>query len=161
MSDADPVDLHLTTEVQFTYELRDASRLLLRLLKTRIAAHNLTLQQYFLLRQLWDADGTGQSTLSARLQTTQPATVATIDTLEKRKLVKRVRGVDDRRVVRVHLTPSGRALRETLLGYAFEFSSQAVAGLDPNEVTMLRGLLGRVRANLHAIEDQLVSELRA
>jgi DNA-binding MarR family transcriptional regulator len=147
-------DVHEAREVQFSYELRDASRLLLNALKTRIAAHNVTLPQYFLLRQLWEAEGTGQSLLTERLQTTQPATVATIDALEKRGLVRRVRGTDDRRTVSIHLTPKGRTLRDTLLTYAYDISSRSLEGLGEKDVATLRKLLGRVRANLESIAGE-------
>ena len=143
-----PADAHTAAEIRFAYELRETSRLLLNTLKREIEPHGITLTQYFLLRQLWDEEGINQSELSERLATTQPATVATVDSLEKRRLIKRVRGTDDRRVVRIFLTAKGRAMRTTLLRYAYGIAADALAGLSASDVAHLRSALGAVRANL-------------
>ncbi len=137
-------------ELQLSYDIRETSRLLLDRLKRRIAPYKVTLTQYFLMRQLWDEEGISQATLSARLETTQAATVPMIDGLEQRGFVQRVRDGADRRVTRIYLTAEGRALRATLLGYAREISRDAFADLDGAECERLRALLERVRANLLA-----------
>jgi DNA-binding MarR family transcriptional regulator len=151
--DAGSDDILSMPELQLSYEIRETSRILLDLLKRRIARHKVTLTQYFVMRQLWDEEGISQATLSARLQTTQAATVPMIDGLADRGLVQRVRDGADRRVVRVYLTPEGRALRAVLLDYAHDISAQAVDGLSPADFTQLRSLLERVRTNLAAIDD--------
>jgi DNA-binding MarR family transcriptional regulator len=141
-------DVRALDELMFSYELRETSRLLLALLKRRTEPHGITLTQYFLLRHLWDDEGINQSEISERLGTTQPATVATVDSLEKRRLIKRVRSTDDRRMVRLYLTAKGRTLRDTLLDYARALSLQALDGVGPSDVVKLRALLGLVRGNL-------------
>lgn len=143
-------DVRALDEVRFCYELRETSRLLLAVLKRRTEPHGITLAQYFLLRHLWDDEGINQSELSERLGTTQPATVATVDSLEKRRLIKRMRSTDDRRMVRLYLTAKGRTMRDTLLGYARELSLQALDGVGPADLAKLRALLGDVRENLTA-----------
>ncbi|HEY5348814.1 MAG TPA: MarR family transcriptional regulator [Candidatus Lustribacter sp.] len=143
-------DVRALDELQFSYELRETSRLLLAVLKRCTEPRGITLAQYFLLRHLWDDEGINQSELSERLGTTQPATVATVDSLEKRRLIKRVRSTDDRRMVRLYLTAKGRTMRDTLLGYARELSLQALDGVAPADVAKIRSLLAHVRANLAA-----------
>lgn len=145
-----PADAHTASEILFGYELRETSRVLLNALKEHIDAHGITLTQYFLLRQLWDEEGINQSELSERLATTQPATVATVDSLEKRGLIKRVRGTDDRRVARIFLTAKGRTMRTTLLRYAYAVSTEALDGMSATDIARLRESLARVRANLEA-----------
>jgi DNA-binding MarR family transcriptional regulator len=153
----DPDEVHddilAMPELQLSYEIRETSRLLLDLLKRRITAHRVTLTQYFVMRQLWDEDGISQATLSARLATTQAASVPMIDALELRGLVQRVRDGADRRITRIFLTPEGRALRITLLGYARAISRQATATFTPAEIDGLRSSLACFRANLAAIDD--------
>jgi DNA-binding MarR family transcriptional regulator len=139
-------------ELQLSYDIRETSRLLLDILKRRISPHKVTLTQYFLMRQLWDEEGISQATLSARLETTQAATVPMIDGLEARGIVQRVRDGADRRVTRIYLTAEGRALRATLLGYAREISALAFERLDGTEREQLRGLLERVRVSLLATD---------
>jgi DNA-binding MarR family transcriptional regulator len=151
--DAGSDDILSMPELQLSYEIRETSRILLDLLKRRIARHKVTLTQYFVMRQLWDEEGISQATLSARLQTTQAATVPMIDGLAERGLVQRVRDGADRRVVRIYVTPEGRALRAVLLDYAHDISAQAVEGFTPADLTLLRSLLERFRTNLATIDD--------
>jgi DNA-binding MarR family transcriptional regulator len=141
-------DVRALDELQFSYELRETSRLLLAVLKRSTEPHGITLAQYFLLRHLWDDEGLNQSELTERLGTTQPATVATVDSLEKRRLIKRIRSTEDRRVVQLYLTAKGRVMRDTLLGYAHDLSFQALDGVGVPDVAKMRTLLARVRANL-------------
>ena len=137
-------------ELQFSYALRETSRLLLNVLRKYLQPHNITLTQYFLLRQVWDAEGISQSELSERLGTTQPATVATVDSLEARGLILRVRSTKDRRVVRLMITPKGRRVRATLLAYAQQGSEAALTGMNAADIARLRSLLERVQGNLEA-----------
>ena len=146
--------LHAAPEIQFTHELRDTSRLLLRLLAVRIAKYGITLPQYFSLRQLWEEDGIGLGTLAERIQTTQPATVAIVDALEKRGLIERVRGVDDRRIVRIHLTGQGREMRATLLEHAYDLAACSFGGMSAGDAERFRASLRRMRENLRALDAQ-------
>ncbi len=143
-------DLRFAAELRFSYELRETSRVLLSVLKARIEPLGLTLTHFFLLRHLWDAEGINQRELSERLETTQPATVATLDALVKRGLVKRVRTNEDRRMARIFLTAKGKAMRKRLLHFAHELSTGALRGFAPADVALFRTMLAQVRTNLEA-----------
>lgn len=145
-----PADILTALEVAVVHELRVTSGTLLKVLKGRLAAHGITLAQFSLLRELWTENGIKQNELSERLGTTQPATVVTIDSLEKRDLIRRERGTDDRRVVRIFLTPEGAELRDVILGYAYDLAQAAVVGLPPAEVELVRTRLIAMRTNLEA-----------
>ena len=153
-----PADILTSWEIAVVHELRTASGTLLKLLKSRFATHGITLAQFSLLRELWAQDGIKQNELSERLATTQPATVVTLDSLEKRDLIRRERGTDDRRVVRIHLTPAGQALREVLLGYAYDLAIVALDGIAPADRERVQAVLGQLRRNLEA---ELESDERA
>jgi DNA-binding MarR family transcriptional regulator len=148
-SDDEADDLHRSPEMQFSYDVRETSRVLLETLKERIEPLGLTLTQFFLLRHLWDGEGVSQTELSERLATTQPATVATLDGLEARGLVKRVRTAEDRRVARIYLTAKGRTLRSKLLAIAHASSSDALDGFSAAEIAQFRTMMERVRVNLN------------
>jgi DNA-binding MarR family transcriptional regulator len=133
------------------YDLRDTSRVLLKALQILIAPHHVTLNQFFLLRQLWEQDGVSQRQISDRMQTTEPATVAAIDGLEKRGFVKRVRDNRDRRVASIFVTPQGAALRDTLLGYARDLNRQGTAGMTRAEIATFQALMLRFKENIEAV----------
>jgi DNA-binding MarR family transcriptional regulator len=143
------------------YDLRETSRTLLRALQTRIAPHDVTLNQFFLLRQLWEGDGVSQREISERMQTSEPATVAAIDGLEKRGYVQRVRENRDRRVVSIFLTPKGEALRGILLQYAADLNRHGTATMTRAEIATLHALLLRFRENLDRYVDEPVAGTEA
>jgi DNA-binding MarR family transcriptional regulator len=70
--------------------------------------------------------------------------------LRERGLLEARADEADRRSVRLHLTPAGRAAHQVLRRRAQRLSAAAVHGLDEAERGQLLGLLARVRANLEA-----------
>jgi DNA-binding MarR family transcriptional regulator len=139
--DADP-------ERSIGYLIRETSRLILARLNVLLAPHDVTLGQYFVLRELWRHEGLTQRELSERIAIQEQSTVATIDAMEKRDLVLRVRSTQDRRKIHIHLTERGRGLREALLGHAALVINTATADFTPDELAALRALLRKLRENL-------------
>jgi MarR family 2-MHQ and catechol resistance regulon transcriptional repressor len=83
----------------------------------------------------------------ARLTVQHPAGVSRIvDELERRNLVRRVRGERDRRTIRVEPTDEGRALFERIDPFATAALESAIAVLDERE-----------RAAFHAMLDKIVA----
>ena len=131
------------------YLIRETSRLILARLQVLLAPHDVTLGQYFVLRELWQREGLTQRELSERIAIQEQSTVATIDAMEKRDLVVRVRSTEDRRKIHIYLTARGRGLRKTLLGYAARVINGATDDFDENELESLRTLLQKLRSNLN------------
>ena len=156
-----PVASQPYDELAVSYELRDTSRALLRATQALIAPHRVTLNQFFLLRQLWEKDGVSQREISERMQTSEPATVAAIDGLETRGYVKRVREGRDRRIVSIFVTPKGTALRDTLLGYARMLNECGTTGMTRAEQRTLQALLVRYKENIERYEEERVKPKRA
>jgi MarR family transcriptional regulator for hemolysin len=71
-----------------------------------------------------------------------------VDALERAGVVSRVRDPDDRRMVRVELTDAGDELFHQLRKAATAFDRRLRAGLSEEDVERLRGLLGRLDANV-------------
>ena len=130
------------------YLIRETNRLVLAQLQTLLAPHDVTLGQYFVLRELWQHEGFTQRELSERIAIQEQSTVATIDAMEKRDLVVRVRSTQDRRKIHIHLTERGRGLQRELLSYAAHVINGATSDFEPAEVESLRSLLRKLKARL-------------
>ena len=131
-----------------SYAIRDLHRRLSRALQGRIAARGVSMGQWLFLRVLCDKDGLTQRELSQRAGMMEPTTVAVVNVLEQRGLVRRVRNAYDRRKINVFLTEDGRALRGELLDVETEVNEQAVRGLAPGDVRHMLDLLRHVAANM-------------
>ena len=71
-----------------------------------------------------------------------------LDRMEREGLIARTRDPQDRRQIRVELTPEGRALHGRLRATAEAVGAKACAGLTETDQATLRRLLGRLRENL-------------
>src|SRR5829696_9133916 len=76
----------------------------------RLAAHGLTSAQWGPLLRIHKAGCAPVAELARWMMTDAGAMTRLLDRLEKKGLCKRVRCTDDRRVVRVELTPAGEAV---------------------------------------------------
>jgi DNA-binding MarR family transcriptional regulator len=70
-----------------------------------------------------------------------------IDRLEKRGLLTRVRSNEDRRVVRLALTPEGHAIAARMPGIFNGVLDNLLCGFTPEEVGFLKSMLRRVLVN--------------
>ena len=134
------------------YLVRDANRAFQRVLEKRIAPHGVTRGQWYFLRVLWTEDGLSQRELSARVGMMEPTTVIALRGMEKAGLIRRSRSADDRRVVRVHLTPKARRMRDRLLRISRGVNEQGAEGLEPSELAQFRRLIARMTENLDRVE---------
>lgn len=128
--------------------VRDVHRSFSRALQTRIAAHGVSMGQWFFLRALWAEDGLTQRELSQRVGMMEPTTVTALNGMERHGLVQRVRNPHDRRKVNIFLTAKGQALREPLLDCAAEINELAVQGIGERELAGALDVLRRVAGNL-------------
>jgi DNA-binding MarR family transcriptional regulator len=123
-------------------------------------AHDITLQQYNVLRILRGAGPDGLPTLdiAARMIEHSPGITRLLDRLESRRLVRRVRCPQDRRQVLGHATARGRCLLADLDAPVAEVSRRCLAPLDPSGTAELIRLLDAVRSttarSVHADSKQ-------
>jgi len=100
------------------------------------------------LRELWKQEGLTQSELASRLKITPATVTRMLQRMEKTGFIRREPDPDDQRVTRVFLTGAGRAVQEQVECVFRTLEAETFAGLDPEELSLLRGLLLRLRENL-------------
>ena len=106
------------------------------------AAHGLSATALDLLTALSSEDGLPHRELAGRLGLTPATLTPVVDTRERAGDVRRERDADDRRVVRVYLTESGRRRRETVADQV----DRALRDVVPREDPAVRRYLGEVLA---------------
>jgi MarR family transcriptional regulator, organic hydroperoxide resistance regulator len=145
-------DVELPPRLSSGYLVRDAHRAFQRLLERRIASYDVTRGQWYFLRVLWIIDGLSQRELSARVGMMEPTTVVALRSMERAGLIRRVRGQDDRRKVRVFLTAKAKHLRDELLVVAKSITDEAEDGVAARDLSVFRRVITRMTANLDRIE---------
>ncbi|MGK6321278.1 MarR family winged helix-turn-helix transcriptional regulator [Sphingomonas sp. DT-204] len=101
----------------------------------------LSFLQWVALKVVRDSAVTNAGELARELGITTGATTRMIDVLEMRGLMTRDRGTDDRRVVRLAITPEGRDIVEKLHGQVVPAWNEVLADFTQEEVDTLVELL--------------------
>lgn len=128
--------------------LREASTAFNRLFKAMLAPMGISYGQFQYLQGLWEGDGLTQTELTRKVGVEMAASTAILDSLEKRKLIKRVRNSSDRRKIHVYLTAAGAGLKDQLLGCAIDANKAARQGVSNAAMMALFDNLARVIRNL-------------
>ena len=119
-----------------------------RVVGRTLEPHDITVQQYNVLRILRGAGEQGLPTLeiAERMIEQAPGVTRLLDRLEAKGLVRRQRCAQDRRQVLCWLTPAGLDLVERLDEPVDSADAKAVAMLTPEEQDRLLGMLSSIRA---------------
>lgn len=112
-------------------------------LKRNLEQFNLSGPEYGIIRNLGGKALT-LSELSQRLLKVNSNTTMMVDVLEAKCLVRRERDDQDRRVVRVGLTPAGERLRAEVVPDHSRYIRDFLAEMDDDEVSDFLRLLGRL-----------------
>jgi DNA-binding MarR family transcriptional regulator len=114
------------------------------LVESVLAPLDLRLRHYRLLRLLYFDGSQPQGGLGNVLQTDRTTVVSLVDHLERKKLVKRERALEDRRAYTVTLTAKGRDLATRAIELTRELERKMFAPLSREEQEMFRRLSTRL-----------------
>lgn len=137
---------------QLCFALYSASRALTRAYAPLLEPLGLTYPQYLVLLVLWERDGVPVKQLGERLALDSGTLTPLLKRLAAQGLVERRRGEDDERVVRIHLTSAGRALRSRARKVPMELACRA--GYDLGSERAVRELV-RLRDELTALTRRI------
>ena len=119
----------------------------------RLVEHGLTSAQWGPLMRMRTSDGSTVAELARWLQVDAGAMTRLLDRLEKKQLCKRVRSTEDRRVVRVELTPQGEAAIAEVPAVLAEVMNAHLGGFSKAEWQMLRSFLKRMLETGDALRE--------
>ena len=111
-----------------------------RRLMARRATDDLTESQFGVLEALLHLGPMMQGALSQKLLTSSGNMTLVLDNLEKRNLVRRVRSVEDRRIVMIELTPAGEDLIRKIMPRQVQAITEEMSVLTPEEQAQLGSL---------------------
>ena len=128
--------------------------LLTRVLDRQMAGHDLSHQQYNVLRILRGAgpDGIPTLAIAGRLIECTPGMTRLLDRMELKGLVLRRRCPEDRRQVLCYATPKGNGLVELLEPIVSSLSDRCFEQIQPAEVQAFIEVLERIRERAARIE---------
>jgi MarR family transcriptional regulator, transcriptional regulator for hemolysin len=115
-------------------------------LDRRLSQHGASLWNWVLLKEAANAEGASQRELAQHMRIEPPTLVRHLDKLAEEGLVERRPDPDDRRVVRVVVTPAGRARLTELHAIVHELDDELRGILTKRDVEVLNRALPRIHA---------------
>ena len=109
-----------------------------------MSQHGVRVGQNLLLEVLWENDGLTPGELAARLRVTTPTVVNAATRMESAGLVTRERDAADARLVRLYLTPKGKAARQPVQDARAELEQRATAELTAAERKAVESALHKI-----------------
>jgi MarR family transcriptional regulator, organic hydroperoxide resistance regulator len=125
--------------------LWDANRAMNREFSDRIAQHGVTLGLWPFLRALWETEGLTQRELSEKVRMKGPTTVAALNKLEDKGLVRRQSNKNDARKINVFLSPEGRKIYRKVIPEVETVNRQVLSELTDKEQMAFKDMIRRMR----------------
>ena len=139
---------HTLAPYNVGHKLKLASQLMYRDFLERLEPYGLTPFHYLVLCCLWEEDGLSTSRIAEKLGQLGATLTGVVDRMEDRKLVYRERDPEDRRTVRIWLTPNGEKLKEVLPQIGEQTIDKALNKISKAEQELVSKVLDRIAANL-------------
>jgi DNA-binding MarR family transcriptional regulator len=133
---------------RMTHLIKDAFRCTSSALQRRLRKYSVLYGHWTFLRILWQTDGVTQRQLADRAGVTEPATFSALQAMEKIGYITRQKMPDNKKQIRVFLTPKGTALRAQIVPAAEEINRIALAGISAEDVAATRRTLLALVENL-------------
>lgn len=130
-----------TLETHLGYWLRFVSNHVSHAFSLKLQTREVTVAEWVVIRELFDADGVPPSALADRLGMTRGAISKLADRLVTKKLVDRVLSTEDRRQQTLSLTKTGRKLVPELSALADRNDVEFFGDLKPAERAALENTL--------------------
>ena len=115
---------------------------------------------YLVLAGLANAMGDTASAICTFISHDPGAMTRKIDALEEKSLVRRVRSVEDRRAIKLELTPEGKAVYSKALIVVVGVINRFLDGFTKAEVRGLESMLKRMLENADAFEEATEKEAK-
>ncbi len=129
---------------EFTcFLMRSAMKKIDRYLSFQLEEYGISVPQSFILFALLEEDGSTLKEIGTKAQIDSSSMTVLVDKLENEGFLERKLDSQDRRAIRVFLTPKGRDLAEKVLELALNFNRRLQEALGDTEDSFQQGL-GRI-----------------
>ena len=132
------------------YLIKRCRGILSAAVEREIADHGVTYEQWGVLLMVLKQRGDTAAALARELECDTGSMTRMIDRLEAKDLIVRTRSTDDRRIVRLELTATGKRLAERLVAAMATVLNRHLAGFSKDELETFKGFLRRIIANRDA-----------
>ncbi len=147
------------TEESVGYLMRRALAMVAQDVERELVVSDLTNAQWVPLLKLFMGEASTVAELARECHLDAGAMTRLLDRLEAKGLCRRVRSVEDRRVVNIELTEPGRETARGIPGVLCRIQNAHLAGFSADEFQAFKGFLRRILDNAQARAKSQTSPL--
>jgi DNA-binding MarR family transcriptional regulator len=142
----------LGLRTSYGYHARSTHRAFDRLLERHLRKHGIKNGYWYFLRVLWEREGLTQRELSNEINLMESSTVIMLKEMEAAGLIHKLRCEQDRRKLKVYLTPQAKRLKKVLLPYAQKINQLAAADIPAADLATFLKVAEQMKCNLLAAD---------
>ena len=135
------------------YSITDVARLMRTVFERRVRAVGLTRAQWLVIARVHRRPGLSQSEVADLLEIEKASAGRLIDRMQAKGWLRRQADPGDRRVNRLHLTPTANRLHAVIWPLAEATVDEALGDLSAKERRALTGFMTRVKSKLQALAE--------
>ncbi|MDN3233176.1 MarR family winged helix-turn-helix transcriptional regulator [Priestia megaterium] len=128
--------------------INTTARNLILLLSNAFSKHNITSEQWTLLKSLEEKDGITTKELVTRVQKDQGNVTRILGLLEEKSLVEKRANPKDKRSTLIYLTSEGSQLIEELIPLDEEVQEIAIKDISTEDLAILKKTLTKISENI-------------
>lgn len=117
-------------------------------MKAQLEPFNLAPEQSLIMLLLWEEDGLTQYQLAKHLNKDKTNIARMCANLERKGFIYRVNCKDDRRSIKLFLTPLGKQSKERIIPITEKFNDIVCENLTSDEINQLEHLLTKINDNV-------------
>lgn len=140
--------MNLTFQDYISIKIHKTDLVLTNFIKLKLEPFNLAPEQNLIMMLLWEKDGLTQNHIGEKLDKDKTNIARMASSLEKKGFIKRSHCSDDRRSVKLYLTPCGEKLGEEIKPLIEEFNEVVCKGFSNEELIELERLLFKMKKNV-------------
>jgi MarR family transcriptional regulator for hemolysin len=140
-------------ELSLGFMMGTTYRKLSVLFQNRLKDHDITPEQWSVLYQIDRTEGLIQKEIATRSGKDKPTTTRILDHLEKKELIYKRTGENDRRSFKVYITDKGKALIQETIPIEAQVTEEIKTCISSEEYMLLMELLLRINSHVDTITD--------
>jgi DNA-binding MarR family transcriptional regulator len=136
------------------YLVKRCGILMMQIAERRFESQSITFTQWIVLAQLCEHPFLTPTELSHHLGHDMGALTRIVDDLLKKQLVRRERSEEDRRAVRITVTPEGRRLAKTAKSLVLKLANDVVEPYSKEQVDSLISVLQHMLVHMESVAEE-------
>jgi MarR family transcriptional regulator, organic hydroperoxide resistance regulator len=145
-------EVHPKADAQIVADIEKDLRYISSIIKQKgreiLSQYTLTPPQFIALQWLFEYGDMTIGDLSNRMYLACSTTTDLVDRMEKNELVERVKGENDRRVVRIHMLKEGERIIEEVIKKRQNYLQSVLEDFSEEEVLGLKGNLAKLHQEM-------------